>query len=112
MRVSRYERGATMHGTRRVRERLRLPARAVRRLIERARSGGLHEPDMPGWLQIAVRHKRGLHPDGSYYVFFEGYLFVFAVDTDDLITVYPLSQDDPEFDDPDWERVRARRTFR
>lgn len=111
MGVSRYERGATMHGTRRVRERLRLPARAVRRLVARARAEGVGEADMPAWLQIAVGHKRGLHPEGSYYVFFDGHLFVFSADSGNLITVYPLRQDEPEHDDPDWERIRARHTF-
>jgi len=110
MGVSRYERGATTHGQRRVRKRIKLPARAVRRLVDSARAEGLHEPDMPGWLQIAVRHKRTLHPTGAEYVYFRGYLFVFG-GLGDLITTYAMAMDEPELETPDWDEIRAKRTF-
>lgn len=108
---SRFERGATSHGTRRIRKRMKLPARAVRRLVESARADGIHEADMPGWLQIAVAHKRTLHPIGAAYVYFRGYLFVFQEGVGDLITTYAMAMDEPELEAPDWDEIRAKRTF-
>jgi hypothetical protein len=111
MEPSRYQRGATLHGQRRVRKRMKLPARAVARLVRSARTDGLSFDDMPGWLRIAVQHKRQLHPEGSDYVFYRGYLFVFREGLGDLITTYPLHEEDPEYEPVDWEQVRKSRKF-
>lgn len=113
-REPRHERGSTMHGTRRVRQRLKLPARAVKRLVAEAKAEGVREPDMPGWLQIVVRHKRGLHPEPTTYIWHRDALFVFADEAPELgrlITVLPVEEFEGELQAPDWNRIRAARTF-
>ena len=111
MGVSRYERGATIHGTRRIRERMKLPARAVKRLVDKARAEGLPFDHMPGWLQIAVDHKRTLHATGADYAYFRGFLFVFQPGWGDLITTYPINEEEPEDASIDWEYIRRTRNF-
>lgn len=110
MSVSRHERGSTLHGTRRVRERMKLPARAVKRLVDRARAEGLPFDLMPGWLQLAVQHKRQLHPPGTEYLYYRGYLFVFAA-SGKLITTFPMQEDEPEDAHVDWNHARKSRKF-
>lgn len=107
----RYTRGATNHGTKRVRQRLKLPARAVRRLVAAAKADGLHEDQMPTWLKAIVRHKKTLHPEGSQYVYYRDNLFIFSHDTGDLITVFPVGVNEPDLDRPDWDRIRSARLF-
>ena len=111
MGTSRYERGATIHGTRRIRKRMKLPARAVKRLVDGARTEGLPLDRMPGWLQIAVGHKRELHPQGAEYAYFRGFLWVFQPGPGDLITTYPIHEEEPEDDPIDWAHIRRSRNF-
>jgi hypothetical protein len=111
---ARHERGSTMHGTRRIRKRMKLPARAVRRLVADARREGLHERDMPAWLRIVVDHKRRLHADSgeTEYIFHREMLFIFGVPEGNLITVFRVTEADPDLEKPNWERIRAARAFR
>lgn len=109
MAVSRYERGATMHGTRRLRKRVKIKARAVARQVERARTQGIPEHRMPGWVKIVVAHARARQEPGDY-IYFEGHLYVFRPGMDELITVYPIEEDDPDLDlRPEWKGKGSRR---
>lgn len=108
---NRYERGSTMHGARRLRKRVKIKARSIARMLDRARLEGLREHEMPTWVQILVRHKRTLHEQPTDYLFYRGYLWVFQPGFGDLITVYPIEENEPEFEKPDWNEIRAQRRF-
>ncbi|MBN9348283.1 MAG: hypothetical protein J0I48_19145 [Devosia sp.] len=108
---NRYERGSTVHGMRRLRKRVKIKARAIARMVDRARIEGLRESQMPMWVQILVQHKRTLHPQATDYLFFMEHLWVFQPGFGDLITVYPIEENEPEFEKPDWNDIRAQRRF-
>lgn len=106
-----YDRGATLHGARRVRKRMKLPARALRRLIEQAREHGARYDQMPAWLKILVTRKQERFGTAFEYVYFRDFLFVFGPDNGPLITTYVVREDDPELEQPDWHHIRTIRRF-
>jgi len=111
-RPDRHHRGATMHGTRRIRKRFKLPARAAHRLVQSALADGIREEDMPSWAKLIVKRKKELHRN-SLYRLYRNFLFIFADDPDQvrLITVYAVDELDPDWEDPDWTAIRAQKRF-
>lgn len=94
MSKTRRQHPVTDHGRKRVRERLKLPARAVRRMAEKAWTEGqrLHELTLPVQHEIKVR--QGRHDPGGRFtepVVYRGFLFIFSKEYLTLITTYPLS---------------------
>lgn len=86
----------TKHGKRRFRERVKLPARALKRMVEQAKKYGKRPDELPLPARLKVlsqqaRYDRDNHGDPIIY---RGFIFIFSRDQGHLITVYPLAVPD------------------
>jgi hypothetical protein len=93
-----FPNGATLHGKRRFRERVRLPARALKRQVALAWMSGLRPEELTGVLRtkldmIRKRHAADERP--AEYRVWRDYIYVLDRETRALITVYPALLAEP-----------------
>jgi len=87
--------GVTLHGVRRLRKRVGIPARGVVRHLATVRAEGLspaqlHRDELS--LMRAARLERN-GEDPTEYLIYQGFVYVFSETTKALVTVYALGEE-------------------
>lgn len=86
----------TKHAKRRFRQRLKLPARALKRMAGQAWEHGQRVHELPKAARLKVLSQQSrFDPDGvAEPVIYRGFIFIFDRETRAFVTVYPLSVPD------------------